>query len=93
MPLVTDKTTLGRTREASSERLRASWGQAIALQRKALGWTQKQLGDAMAPAVSQQAVAQWENGETAPRWHHQVAIARALGVPHRVLFAITEDVA
>lgn len=87
-----EKTALG-PRSASSERLRASWGQAVALQRKALGWTQKQLGDAMAPPVSQQAVAQWENGETAPRWHHQVAIARALGVPHRVLFAITEDVA
>lgn len=93
MPLVLDKNGLGSAREASAERLRASWGQAIADQRRARGWTQKQLGDAMSPPVSQQAVAQWENGETAPRWHHQVAVARAMGVPHRILFAVTEDVA
>lgn len=93
MPLVPDKTPLDLAREASSARLRASWGQAIADQRRALGWTQKQLGDAMSPPVTQQAVAQWENGETAPRWHHQIAAARALGVAHRVLFAVTEDVA
>lgn len=88
-----DKTTLDTAREASAQRLRSSWGQAVAEQRKSRGWTQKQLADAMAPPVSQQAVGQWENGETAPRWHHQVAIARALGIPHRILFAVTEDVA
>lgn len=90
---MTDKGSLHQVREASAERLRSSWGQAIADQRKARGWTQRKLGETMSPSVTQQAVRQWESGQTAPRWHHQVAIARALGVPHRILFAITEDVA
>ena len=93
---MTDKPVLHQVpegRAASAERLRASWGQTIAEQRIARGWTQAKLAETMSPRVTQQAVGQWERGETAPRWHHQVAIAKALGVPHRLLFAITEDVA
>ena len=36
--------------------------------------------------VTVSALTQWENGVTAPRQLHQVAIALALNVPHAVLF-------
>jgi DNA-binding XRE family transcriptional regulator len=55
--------------------------------------SQQELALAMRPSVTAQAVGLWERGESAPTWHHQVAVARALRLPHSVLFAITEDVA
>lgn len=63
--------------------LRVHWGKAIARQRRLL-MTQAELAEAV--GVTQAAVAMWENGTTAPRPHHQAAIARALHVDWAVLF-------
>lgn len=65
-------------------RLRRTWGRAIKAQREAIGMTQQELADAV--GVTNQAVATWENGKSAPRPHLQADIARALGVAWAVLF-------
>lgn len=64
--------------------------------RELKGMTLVQLAERLDTAgypVSPQAIGMWERGETAPRWHHQAAVARALEVPHAHLFAITDEVA
>lgn len=65
-------------------KLRRQWGTAIKVQREAMEMTQQQLADEV--GVTNQAVASWEVGKSAPRPHLQPAIARALGVAWAVLF-------
>lgn len=65
-------------------RLRRAWGSAIKAQREGLGMTQLQLAEAV--GVTNQAVASWEVGKSAPRAHLQADIAKALGVAWSVLF-------
>lgn len=55
------------------------------LQRKLVGMSQEALADAV--GVKQSAVSRWESGETAPSVENQLAIARALRIDARVLFA------
>jgi transcriptional regulator with XRE-family HTH domain len=64
--------------------LRLKHGQKIADVRAFRGVSREEL--AAAVEVTAAAVGQWERGETSPRPHKQIAIARALDVPHAVLF-------
>lgn len=72
------------TEQDPAVRLRQSWGRKISDLRKIRGLTRAELADRV--EVSETAVGQWERGETAPRPHKQIAVARALDVPHAVLF-------
>lgn len=69
-----------------SKRLKTRWGSNIASARELRSMSRAALSEAV--GVSDAAVGMWERGETAPRWHHQLAIAQALQVPHAVLFAV-----
>lgn len=65
--------------------MKRKWGEAIRRQRLFLGLTQTQLAQLV--GVDQRAVSHWEIGRTAPTVDRQLAIARALKVDARVLFA------
>lgn len=65
--------------------MRQRWGRSIRRQRKFLGMTQLEL--ARAVNMTQHAVSQWEAGRRAPDVETQLAIARALKIDARVLFA------
>lgn len=67
-----------------AKRLRQAWGRNIASTRELRGRTRAEL--AVAVEVTEAAVGMWERGETSPRPHIQIHIARFLGVPHGVLF-------
>lgn len=82
--LVSNPVTQIGTEPDPAVRLRQSWGTKISDVRKLRGLTRAEL--AVIVDVSEAAVGQWERGETAPRPHIQAAIARALDVPHAVLF-------
>lgn len=69
-----------------SKRLKRRWGSNISSARELRAVSRSDLAEAV--GVSEAAVGMWERGETAPRWHHQLAIARKLEVPHGVLFAV-----
>lgn len=64
--------------------LRQKHGQKIAEMRSFRSMTREELATAV--DVTPAAVGMWERGETSPRPHKQIAIARALDVPHAVLF-------
>lgn len=78
-----DVVTLGHEPDPA-KRLRQRWGSKIAQTRALRELSRADVADRV--GVSEQAVGMWERGETAPRWHHQLAIADALDVPHGVLF-------
>lgn len=84
MTLVTAHVVQIGTEQDPAVRLRQSWGKKITELRKLRGLSRVELGERC--DVSAAAVGMWERGETAPRPHVQVAIARALDVPHGVLF-------
>lgn len=84
MVLVNVPVTQIGTEQDPAARLRHSWGSKIADLRKLRQLTRAELAERV--DVSETAVGQWERGETAPRPHKQAAIARALDVPHAVLF-------
>ena len=48
---------------------------------------------AEAVGVSVGAVSHWENGRWSPQQHHQVAIAKTLGVPWSTIFGLDGEVA
>lgn len=76
-----------------AKRLKQKWGESLREQRKALGMTQEQVAEHLIAAgyqITSQAVGMWERGETAPKWHHQIAVAKVLGTTRSVLF---QDVA
>lgn len=65
-------------------RLRQGWGRKIREVRQLREMSRSELARRL--DVSAAAVGQWERGETTPRPHLQIAIARELEVPHGVLF-------
>lgn len=65
--------------------MKRKWGANMRLQRKLIGMSQEAL--AAAVGVKQSAVSRWESGDTAPSVENQLAIARALRVDARLLFA------
>ncbi len=65
--------------------MKRKWGLAIQRQRKFAGMSQEDL--AAAVNVKQSTVSKWESGEIAPTPDRQLAIARALRIDARVLFA------
>lgn len=77
--------------EESVESVKQKWGSAIRRQRLFLGMTQQQL--ALATDVDQSAVSGWESGRMAPTVDRQLAIANALRIDARVLFAYPQEAA
>lgn len=76
-----------------AKRLKQKWGEAIRGQREALDLTLEQVAALMSEAgyhVTAAAIGMWERGETAPKWHNQMAVAKVLGTTRSVLF---QDVA
>ena len=76
-----------------AKRLKQKWGEALRSQRETLGFTLDEVAERMKASgchVSPQAIGMWERGETAPKWHNQMAVAQALGTTRSVLF---QDVA
>lgn len=75
-----------------AQRLRLKWAYLLAahmdandkMRRAELQHRLAELG----VSVSQQAIAQWLSGKTAPRPHHQAALARIFRVPVYALFPI-----
>lgn len=67
-----------------ARRLRQWHGENIADARKLRGLTRAELAEGV--GVTEAAVGMWERGETSPRPHHQLAIARLLQTKHRTLF-------
>lgn len=75
---------------------RIAWGQNIDQALEARKWTRKQLAYEIAQAfekrygdlarVSEQAIAQWISGRTAPGPFMQAAIADVTGIPASLLF-------
>lgn len=79
----------GEQPEDPAARLRREWGERIRHRRETLGWTLAQVAEKMTDEgcrVSGAAVGMWERGETAPRWHHQFALARVLRCEHTDIF-------
>lgn len=76
-----------------AKRLKEKWGEALRAQREMLGLTLEQVAERMREGgyhVSAAAIGMWERGETAPKWHNQMGVAKALGSTRSVLF---QDVA
>ncbi len=69
-----------------AKRIRQAQGTRIKEARKYRNLSHAEL--AVAVGVSPGAVSQWETGRTAPRQHHQAAIAKALDVPWSQLFSL-----
>jgi transcriptional regulator with XRE-family HTH domain len=72
--------------DGRAEAIRIEWGKAIAEQRTVIGKSRQWLADQL--GISAAAVGMWERGETAPRPHHQAAIAKALMTTPRNLFKL-----
>lgn len=68
--------------------MRRLWGTNIRNQRICKGLTQVKLAAIL--GVDQTAVSAWERGAKAPTVDNQLAIARALGVDARLIFAYPE---
>jgi transcriptional regulator with XRE-family HTH domain len=66
--------------------LRRKWGEQIKARRVLVNFTQQVLANDL--GVTQQAVASWESGSSAPRPHMQVEIARVLRTDWAVLFRV-----
>lgn len=76
-----------------AKRLKQAWGAAIRQVREMQGLTLDEVAEAMTQAgcrITPQAISAWERGETAPRWHHQFAVAKVLNTTHNQLFGIHE---
>lgn len=82
-------TTIG-VESDPAKRLRTTWGGNVSKFRRLRGMSQLALANEI--GVSQQAVARWESGKSAPRWHHQAAIAKAFDAPHVAIFPMPEGV-
>lgn len=69
-----------------ARRIRKAQGDKIKQARKLHDFSRADLAEKV--GVTLGAVSQWENGVTSPRQHHQVALCRALQVPHSLLFGL-----
>lgn len=76
-----------------AKRIRLKQGDAIRSTRKIRGYSVEEFAEMLDPPVTPGAVRHWETGRYSPRQHHQVQIARALGVPWGVLFALNGEAA
>jgi hypothetical protein len=74
-----------------AERYRQQCAESLREHMDAVDMTRKQLQSKLAEQntpVTRQAIESWLKGHTAPRPHHQAAIARILGVPAHRIFPI-----
>lgn len=76
------------TEPSPAVRLRQLWGRNITERRTMLGRTRAELAEAC--DVTEAAVGMWERGETTPRPHLQVAIAKFLQSQHSHVFPMVE---
>lgn len=74
-----------------SKRIRLKQGRAIRSTRELRGISVDGLADQI--EVTPGAIRHWETGRYTPKQAHQVAIARALGVPWGVLFGLDGEAA
>lgn len=78
-------------------RLRRRQGARIRELRTLRGHTLRALADAMCAqegiTITSAAISEWERGVSTPRQHLQVALARALDVPHSTLFGLDGELA
>ena len=86
MLLVTPALTQIGTEQDPAVRLRQLWGTNIKRARELRGMSRADLADAV--EVTEAAVGMWERGETSPRPHLQLAIARAVDTEHKLLFPV-----
>lgn len=68
--------------------MRRKWGAAIQRQRTFIKMSQETLAATI--GVKQSTVSRWESGDAAPTLDNQLAIARALRIDARVLFAFPD---
>lgn len=68
--------------------MKRKWGQAMQRQRLFIKMSQEEL--AATVGVKQSTVSRWESGDAAPTIENQLAIARALHIDARVLFAFPD---
>lgn len=80
---------MGTASKTPQEALRLKQGAKIKQYRKFCGLSQTDLGKAC--GVSKAAVSQWENGESTPRPHLQIEIAKALRFPWNVVFGLDQE--
>lgn len=66
---------------------RAQWGDNIKAQRKARGWTQRDLAAHL--DIDRSAVSLWESGRRVPTDDNKLAIAEVFRVSPRTLFPLT----
>lgn len=80
-----------------AKRLRQKQGARIKDLRKLHGLSMDALAERMCEqdgiTVTQQAISQWENGQTTARPHMQVALARALRVTPSNIFGLDVEIA
>lgn len=79
-----------RLRKKQGERLRAirSGFRHLTMQQVA-----ERMNEIEGISITQQAISQWENGETTPRPHMQVAICKVLDVPPSSIWNLDAEVA
>jgi transcriptional regulator with XRE-family HTH domain len=77
-----------------SKRIRTRQGEAIRSTRQLRGLSVEELAEMFEPpGVTPGAIRHWETGRYSPRQHHQIELARALGVPWGVLFGLHGEAA
>lgn len=75
-----------------AKRLRRAWGSEIRRVREMHGLTLDEVAERMREiggpdyTISAQAIGMWERGETAPKWHNQGILSKALSVPRETIF-------
>lgn len=74
----------------AAKRIRTQQGKTMREVRELRGLSIKELADSI--GVTHGAVSHWECGRVSPRQHHQVEIARTLGVPWSTIFGLDSAV-
>lgn len=72
-----------------ARRIRQRQGEKIRKTRQLRQMSPAELAEHVGVDVS--AISHWETGRFAPRQHHQIAIAKALDVPHTMIFGLDAE--
>ena len=90
-----DVITLGRDPDPA-HRLRTSQGAKLRTTRELRGLSQHHVARIMernGVTITPQAISQWERGETTPRPHMRVAVARALDIAPSTIWNLDDEAA
>lgn len=85
---MTDLLRLGAEPDPA-KRIRQRQGEKIRKTRQLRQMSPSELAEQVGVDVS--AISHWETGRFAPRQHHQIAIAKALDVPHSMIFGLDAE--